>query len=130
MDATIILYLKCIGGLLVSLVIHTLVKFNEAQELFAKGNVEELTLKAFLRKKPLSHLLNLICALSWLLFLPDIIRAHPVIYGSAFYANIVHILACMVVGYANSSIMLKLLGSGTKYAIEVIDKKTNIADGK
>jgi len=127
-----VLFLKCFGGLIIGFAIHTLIKYNEATELFIKGNIqdEKLTLIGYLKKKPWSHGLNLICVLSWLLFLPDIIESVPLIKGSQAYANIVHIAGCFVIGYANSSLILKALGTGTKYAMDVIDKKTNIADGK
>jgi len=130
MEYLIILYLKCFAALIVGLAIHTISKYLEAAELYDKGNVGQLTFTDFIRKKLLSHVLNIICALFWLLFLPDVVRSFPEIKGSVYLANIIHIAVCAIAGWANSSIILKALGTGTKYAMEVIDKKTNIADGK
>lgn len=124
------LYFKCVAALIVGLFAHTYTKHDEASELFSKGNVGELTFTDFLKKKPMAHVFNLIMTLFWLLVLPDVIRQYPEIKGSVFLANIVHIIGCAIWGYGNSSLMLRLLGTGTKYAMDVIDKKTNIADGK
>lgn len=125
----LILYLKCFAAVLLGLVIHTGMKFEEIRKLHVTAN-EPFTFKAFLRKAIVSHIINLSCVLLWMIMLPDVIKAFPVINGSEFIANLVHIFGCALIGWANSSIVLKLFGAGTKYVMDTIDKKTNIADGK
>lgn len=129
MNPIIILYLKCLTALILGLVIHTGTKFNEVKVLHSTAN-ETLTFKSFIKSALMSHIINLTSALLWLLVLPDLIRAVPTIKDSVYIANIAHIGMCALVGYANSSIILKIFGAGTKYVMDVIDKKTNIADGK
>lgn len=125
-----ILYLKCFAAMMIGLAVHTITKFNEAKELFDKGNVEELTFSTFLKKKMSSHILNVICSSLWLLILPYAVKQYPTVNDSEYLAAIVHILICAIAGWGGSSIALKFFGTGTKYAMDVIDKKTNIADGK
>ncbi len=129
MNPIIILYLKCIVALILGLAIHTGTKFNEVKALHTTAN-ETLTFKSFLRSAIVSHIINLSSVVLWLLILPDLIRQFPKVKDSEYLANIAHIGGCALIGYANSSIILKVFGAGTKYVMEVIDKKTNIADGK
>jgi hypothetical protein len=126
----IVLYFKCLAALFIGLAIHTISKYLEAAEIHNVGNVGDLHFREFIMKKPLAHILNVLCSLLWLIFLPDVIKAYPEIKGSVYLANILHIAICAIAGWANSSIILKALGTGTKYALDVIDKKTNIADSK
>jgi hypothetical protein len=126
MDAYI-LYGKCLIAVTLGLVIHTASKFQELYKLHVTAN-EPLTLSEFLRMTIVSHVINVACVAMWMLALPDFIRAMPTIYGSEFAANVVHIFICGTVGYANSSIILKVFGSGKRYILTKIDQKTNVAD--
>jgi hypothetical protein len=125
-----ILYSKCLFAILIGVVGHTWKAYKEQEELFARGNVSELSFMEFIKKKPSSHIVNLICSLFWLLLLPDAAKAVPTIRDSVYLANIVHIVGCAVAGWGGSSFLLSVLGKGTKYALDIVDKKTNIADGK
>lgn len=127
--ALAILYAKCFIAVLLGLVIHTGTKFQEVKQLHVKAN-ESYGPGLFFKTTIVSQIINIASVLIWMLVLPDVIKAVPTINGSVVIANIAHILGCAVIGWANSSIVLKLFGSGTKYIMDQIDKKTNIADGK
>jgi hypothetical protein len=124
-----ILYLKCFAAVLLGLTIHTGTKYNEVKALHTTAN-EAFTFKDFLKNAIASHIINLSCVLLWMIVLPDLIKAFPKIKDSEYLANIVHIAGCALIGWANSSIILKIFGAGTKYVMDTIDKKTNIADAK
>lgn len=129
MNPLVILYAKCFLALAFGLVIYTGLKFNEVKELHKNAN-EQLTFKDWLKTTLVSHIINLACVAMWMLLLPDLVKQFPAIQGSVYYANLAHIAGCALVGWGNSSVILKLFGAGTKYVMTVIDKKTNIADGK
>jgi len=129
MNPIIILYVKCFAALALGLVVYTATKYNEVKQLHTTAN-ESLSLGSFLKSTIASQVVSWACVILWMLFLPDLIREYPKVRDSVYLANIVHIAGCALIGWGNSSIVLKLFGSGTKYVMDVIDKKTNIADGK
>lgn len=129
MNPIIILYVKCFLALALGLTVYTATKFNEVKQLHTTAN-ETLTFKNFLKATIASQIISWACVILWMLFLPDLIREYPKIRDSVYLANIAHIAGCALIGWGNSSIVLKVFGSGTKYVTDVIDKKTNIADGK
>jgi len=129
MNPIIILYVKCFAALALGLIVYTATKYNEVKQLHTTAN-ETLSLGSFLKSTIASQVVSWACVILWMLFLPDLIREYPKVRDSVYLANIVHIAGCALIGWGNSSIVLKLFGSGTKYIMDVIDKKTNIADRK
>lgn len=129
MNPIVILYVKCFLALVLGFTIYIMTKFNEVKILHTTAN-ETLTFKAFIADTITSQVISVACIVVWMLVLPDLIKEYPKIKDSIYLANIIHISGCTLVGYGNSSIVLKIFGAGTKYIMSVIDKKTNIADGK
>ena len=129
MNPIIILYVKCFLALALGYVVYIMTKFNEVKALHTTAN-ETLTFRSFFRSTIASQIISMSCVVLWMLVLPDLIREFPKVKDSEYLANIVHISGCALIGWGNSSIVLKIFGAGTKYVMDVIDKKTNIADGK
>jgi hypothetical protein len=129
MNPIVILYAKCFLALALGFTVYIMTKFNEVKALHTTAN-ETLTFKAFLSATITSQVISAACVIIWMLILPDLIKEYPKVKDSIYIANIIHIGGCALIGYANSSIVLKIFGAGTKYIMDTIDKKTNIADGK
>lgn len=122
--ASLILHFKCLIAVAIGLGIHTASKFQEVKKLHEKAH-EDFTFVKFLEGAKVSHIINSLCVLIYFIALPDVIKAIPTIYGSKAAANVMHIFLCGIIGYSNSSIILKVFGSGKKYILHRIDEKTN-----
>lgn len=110
-----ILYLKAFAAVSIGLLIHTLMKYRTMLALYEKAG-EYMSLRKFLFMERVSHAINVLCVCFWLLWIPDLIK---------LYADIELWIALLsgVVGYANSSLVIKVFGVGNKYILNVIDKK-------
>lgn len=92
-------------------------KYQSTSKL-AKVADEKYSFRDFLVKGKISHSVNIICALFWMLILSDIIQLYPKIYLFLTFLS-------GVVGYCNSSVVIKIFGVGQKYILEKVDHITS-----
>lgn len=113
------LYFKCFMAVLIGLGIHTGLKYQSTLKLH-KVAEEKYSFMDFIRKGKISHAVNLLCCFFWMLILHDVIMIYPKI-------ELFITLLSGCVGYANSSLVIRVFGIGQKV---VMDKLGTLADQK
>lgn len=118
----IMLYAKCFAAVWIGFIIHTLSKYTTNRDLAIKAN-SLYPFGQFLKDAWPSHTINMLCVCLWMIAFGEFLKAYP---DFPWY---MWIIISAIVGWGNSSIVLKLFGSGTGKILKIIDEKTNIADG-
>lgn len=117
MDWTLILdYFRWFAALMVGFTIHNSLKFDSLRQIAKKIN-EEYTLKRFLIDEVPSHITNLACCILWMLVLQDLIN----LTKETDWVRYAITLMSATVGYANSSLVIKVLGRTQKAMLTKAD---------
>lgn len=121
-DMTLDLFLQCLGMGLLGMLWHTL-QGAQKQRKRAKAANTPFAFGAFLKDQALA-LASTIVALIIIIFLFDeLADFKPVVWKAVkFFMTLV--------GFCGNSLLSAALGGAEKKLLKVIDKKTDIADGK
>lgn len=116
------LYLTCFGVALVGMALQTVLKMKSLQDKARVANME-FKLRQYFIDDWLSITASILTIVLFLLFLDNILKWKPAVVD---YVKI----GFAFVGYTGSDIASRLFGVVNKKINNVIDVKTNIADGK
>jgi len=114
-----LIYLLC--GLL-GVIAHCFCKAKDIIEYAEKANIK-FSVSEYFKKDLFSVGMSILSVLIWLLIFGEV---------GAKYPKIIDFIRCtfILMGFLGSYIIQKFFSKGKSYISDIIDKKTNIADGK
>lgn len=114
-------YLVYLLAGLLGVFIHCLFKAKDLSDYANKANIK-FTAKDYLKKDWFAVSLSLSSLAVWLLIFGEVGAKYPKILDYVIFSFV-------VMGWFGSYILQKVFSRGKSYISDVIDKKTNIADG-
>lgn len=119
------IYLMCLVAGLLGVAIQVLAKLNSLQKKAKVGNAEPVTLRSYLRDDLVAILLGIVFLVACIFILGDQgVRNYQDLYSN--WSRSIFLF----VGYGGSDLAVRVFGKASEKINQVIDKKTDIADGK
>lgn len=114
--------LQCAIAGICGVLYHTIIKAQSVKKRFKAAN-QEFVISKFLRDEALAIASSVITVVLCLVVIDELFRISPRVadYIKALFA---------FMGYTGASIIQHVFGKSEKYILNIIDKKTNIADNK
>lgn len=117
MDLILILdYLRWFAALMVGFTIHNSLKFDTLKKMKGKEG-QTYSIHQYLVDEAPSHITNLACCFLWMLVLQDLLN----LTRESDWVRYAITLMSATVGYANSSLVLKILGRTQKAMLTKAD---------
>jgi len=121
----LLIYLICFVAGMLGITIQVLAKLNSLQKKAKAGNAPAITLSSYLNDDKIAILLGIVFLVACIFILGDQgVRTYQGLYEN--WSRCIFLF----VGYGGSDLAVRVFGRASEKINSVIDRKTDIADGK